>query len=68
MMIPAVVKTLDCSRTNGALALEVEGGDRVQARAVVVASGARYRRSAIADIFKPAECVNYFEACGYDTG
>jgi hypothetical protein len=20
-----------------------------------------------ADIFKPAECVNYFEACGYDT-
>ena len=25
MMIPAVVKTLDCSRVNGALALEVEG-------------------------------------------
>jgi len=23
---------------------------------------------ACADIFKPAECVNYFEACGYDTG
>ena len=21
-----------------------------------------------ADIFKPAECVNYFAACGYDTG
>ena len=21
-----------------------------------------------ADIFKPAECANYFEACGYDTG
>src|ERR1700738_1132917 len=21
-----------------------------------------------ADIFKPAECVNYFKACGYDTG
>jgi transposase len=23
---------------------------------------------ACADIFKPAECVNYFKACGYDTG
>ncbi len=23
---------------------------------------------ACADIFKPAECVNYFRACGYDTG
>ena len=22
---------------------------------------------ACADIFKPAECVNYFKACGYDT-
>ena len=22
---------------------------------------------ACADIFKPAECANYFEACGYDT-
>ena len=50
MMIPAVVKTLDCSRTNGALALEVEGGERIQARAIVVASGARYRRPAIADL------------------
>ena len=23
---------------------------------------------ACADIFKPAECTNYFKACGYDTG
>jgi hypothetical protein len=23
---------------------------------------------ACADIFNPAECINYFEACGYDTG
>jgi hypothetical protein len=22
---------------------------------------------ACADIFKPAECENYFKACGYDT-
>ncbi len=50
MLIPAVVKTLDCSRVNGALALEVEGGERIQARTVVVASGARYRHPAIAEI------------------
>ncbi len=23
---------------------------------------------ACADIFKPAECINYYKACGYDTG
>ena len=23
---------------------------------------------ACADIFKPTECANYFQACGYDTG
>jgi len=50
MLIPAVVKTLDCSRVNGALALEIEGGERIQARTVVVASGARYRHPAITDI------------------
>jgi thioredoxin reductase (NADPH) len=50
MMIPAVVTTLDCSRMNGELGLEVEGGERIRARTVVVASGARYRRPAIADI------------------
>jgi thioredoxin reductase (NADPH) len=50
VVIPATVKTLDCSRTNGALALEVEGDDRIQARTVVIASGARYRHPAIADI------------------
>ena len=50
VVIPATVRTLDCARANGALALEVEGGDPIQARTVVVASGARYRRPAIADI------------------
>jgi thioredoxin reductase (NADPH) len=50
VMIPVAVKTLDCSRVNGALVLETEGGERVQARTVVVASGARYRHPAIADI------------------
>jgi hypothetical protein len=23
---------------------------------------------ACVDIFKPTECANYFQACGYDTG
>jgi thioredoxin reductase (NADPH) len=50
MMIPTLVKTLDCSRANGALALDLEGGARIKARTVVVASGARYRHPAIADI------------------
>ena len=50
VIIPATAKTLDCSRANGAFALEMEGGDRIQARAVVVASGARYRRPAISEI------------------
>jgi thioredoxin reductase (NADPH) len=50
VVIPATVKTLDCSRANGPFTLEVEGGDRIQARTVVVASGARYRHPAIADI------------------
>ena len=30
--------------------------------------GYAFAPRACADIFKPAECVNYFEACGYDTG
>ena len=50
IMIPVAVKTLDCTRANGAFVLEVEGGDRVQARTVVVASGARYRHPAIPNI------------------
>jgi thioredoxin reductase (NADPH) len=50
MMIPAVVKTLDCRRANGAFALEIEGDDRVEARTIVVASGARYRRPTIEDL------------------
>jgi thioredoxin reductase (NADPH) len=50
MMIPAIVKTLDCSRADGALSLELDGADRIAARTVVVASGARYRRPGIADL------------------
>jgi thioredoxin reductase (NADPH) len=50
IMIPVAVKTLDCSRDNGAFVLETEDGERIQARTVVVASGARYRHPTIADI------------------
>ncbi len=47
MMIPAEVKTLDCARTDGAFALELVDGERVRAKTIVIASGARYRRPAI---------------------
>jgi thioredoxin reductase (NADPH) len=49
-MIPVAVKTLDCARRDGAFVLELDGGGRIQARTVVVASGARYRHPHIADI------------------
>ena len=47
MMIPAEVKSLDCTRADGAFALKIDDGTTFRARAVVVASGARYRRPAI---------------------
>jgi thioredoxin reductase (NADPH) len=50
IMIPVAVKTLDCSRDKGAFVLETEDGERIQARTVVVASGARYRHPTITDI------------------
>jgi thioredoxin reductase (NADPH) len=49
-MIPTVVKALDCARVDGAVTLETEGGERVRARTVVVASGARYRRPGIPEV------------------
>jgi thioredoxin reductase (NADPH) len=50
MMIPVEAKVLDCSRSDGALRLEVEGGSPIRAKTVVVASGARYRRLAVANL------------------
>ncbi len=46
MLIPAQVRTLDCSRsgTDGELVLRLTDDRRLRSRAVVVASGARYRR------------------------
>src|SRR5712672_2531025 len=52
IMIPMAAKSLDCARTDGAFALALDGGDLVRARAVVVASGARYRRPEIENLDK----------------
>jgi thioredoxin reductase (NADPH) len=43
IVIPGVVRKLDCNRRDG-YALELDGGGAIQARTVVVASGADYRR------------------------
>ena len=50
MMIPVEVKALDCSREDGAFGLELESGEVLRARSVVVASGARYRRPEVANL------------------
>lgn len=46
--VPLRVERLDCSGEQ--LALELSGGQRIVARAVVVASGARYRRPNVPDL------------------
>jgi thioredoxin reductase (NADPH) len=50
MLIPVSVRSLDCSRSDGALALATDCGQLMRARSVVVASGARYRRPGIANL------------------
>jgi thioredoxin reductase (NADPH) len=50
IMIPISAKALDCTRTDGAFALELDGGEALRARSVVVASGARYRRPGIENL------------------
>src|SRR5215207_7221475 len=47
MMIPVEVKSLDCARKNGNFVIEIDDGMKINARAVVVASGAHYRRPAV---------------------
>jgi thioredoxin reductase (NADPH) len=44
MMIPMQVSALDCARSEGAFSLALDCGETLRAKAVVVASGARYRR------------------------
>ena len=50
--VPPTVESLDCSGRAAGLpfALRIAGGGRVQARTVVIASGARYRRPAVDDL------------------
>src|SRR5947199_4608041 len=52
MMIPTEVKSLDCSRDDGAFLLTLDGGEVLRAKSVVVASGARYRRPTIDNLEK----------------
>ena len=50
VMIPVEVKSLDCSKGDGAFGLELDNGDVLRSRSVVVASGARYRRPEIENL------------------
>ena len=52
IMIPVTVKSLDCTREDGAFSVALDGCDALRSRAVVVASGARYRRPDIASLDK----------------
>src|SRR6266702_1060537 len=52
IMIPMTVKSLDCTRSAGAFSVAIDGGDPLRSRAVVVASGARYRRPEIENLDK----------------
>jgi thioredoxin reductase (NADPH) len=50
IMIPMAAKSLDCARRDGNFALALDCGDALRSRAVVVASGARYRRPEIENL------------------
>ncbi len=50
MLIPVEVHSLDCNRIDGAFTLDLDNGEQVRARSVVIASGARYRRPQIANL------------------
>jgi thioredoxin reductase (NADPH) len=50
IMIPIGAKALDCARADGAFGLTLDGGETLRSRAVVVASGARYRRPEIENL------------------
>lgn len=52
MMIPVAARNLDCSKADGVFGIMTLCGHNVRSRAVVVASGARYRRPAIENLEK----------------
>jgi len=47
MLIPVEVMSLECGRADGLFALKLDDGNLLRSRAVVIASGARYRRPGI---------------------
>jgi thioredoxin reductase (NADPH) len=50
VMIPVTVKSLECGRSDGVFGLQLDDGDELRAKSIVVASGARYRRPEIVDL------------------
>jgi thioredoxin reductase (NADPH) len=48
--IPVEVKRLDC--TDGILSIEIDDGERLTARAIVIATGARYRKPSLPNLEK----------------
>lgn len=44
IMIPVAITRLDCTQADDAFLLDTKEGERIRARCVVIASGARYRR------------------------
>jgi thioredoxin reductase (NADPH) len=50
MMIPVSVTALDCARPDDTFGLTLDDGEVLRARAIVVASGARYRRPDIGNL------------------
>ena len=50
LLIPVAVRSLNCANGNGQFELATECGQLLRARAVVVASGARYRRPEIENL------------------
>jgi thioredoxin reductase (NADPH) len=50
ILIPVEVKALDCACPDGAFQLSLDDGEALRARAIVIASGAYYRRPEIAGL------------------
>jgi thioredoxin reductase len=49
-IMPLAITRLDCTRDDGTFALDTGEGGRIRASAVVIASGARYRRLAVENL------------------
>jgi thioredoxin reductase (NADPH) len=50
IIMPLAITRLDCTRDDGTFALDTGEGGRIRASAVVIASGARYRRLAVENL------------------